>query len=100
MNLLFSVSARHRARTYKQYGGSGLGLFISRELCELQGGQIGVASDNDSTTFTFFVRTRKYIEDESTAENSRLTLSRYTSASASPSAFYDAGAKWSNRPSW
>lgn len=27
-----------------QYGGSGLGLFISRQLVEMQGGEIGCAS--------------------------------------------------------
>jgi Histidine kinase-, DNA gyrase B-, and HSP90-like ATPase len=39
-----------------QYGGSGLGLFISRELTELQGGEIGVESSagNGSMFFSFY----------------------------------------------
>lgn len=43
-----------------QYGGSGLGLFISRSLSELQGGQIGVysAGQGKGSTFSFFVRAR------------------------------------------
>jgi len=38
------VSSTTNAGLDGQYGGSGLGLFISRELAELSGGQIGVAS--------------------------------------------------------
>ena len=32
-------------RTHVKYGGSGLGLFISRELTELHGGEIGLYSE-------------------------------------------------------
>lgn len=47
-------------RTHVQYGGSGLGLFISRQLSELQGGEIGVASEEGKgSTFAFFVKARK-----------------------------------------
>lgn len=43
-----------------KYGGSGLGLFISRELVELQGGQIGVRSEpGKGSTFAFFVETAR-----------------------------------------
>jgi len=62
-----------------QYGGSGLGLFISRQLTELQGGEIGVASQAGVGsefprimvtrlvidgyfigTFAFYIKTRKW----------------------------------------
>ncbi|KAI5203286.1 hypothetical protein E4T38_05180 [Aureobasidium subglaciale] len=43
-----------------QYGGSGLGLFISRELVELQGGQIGVHSEfGKGSTFAFYLETAR-----------------------------------------
>ena len=38
---LFSRFQQASPRTYSHYGGSGLGLYISRELAELQGGEIG-----------------------------------------------------------
>ena len=81
---LFHRFAQASPKTYKQYGGSGLGLFISRELCELQGGQIGVCSREGKTSFTFYVKAKRWIED--TMEELP-ALSRFVSASSSPMVF-------------
>lgn len=42
---LFERFKQASPRTHAQYGGSGLGLFISKQLSELHGGSIGVASE-------------------------------------------------------
>ncbi|KAI1081893.1 hypothetical protein F5B20DRAFT_36797 [Whalleya microplaca] len=58
--LLFQRFSQATPRTHVQYGGSGLGLFISRILTELQGGQIGVASQKGlGSTFSFYIQSRK-----------------------------------------
>jgi signal transduction histidine kinase/CheY-like chemotaxis protein len=59
MTVLFERFSQASPRTHAQYGGSGLGLFISRQLAELHGGQIGVASQAAvGSTFGFFVMAR------------------------------------------
>jgi len=57
---LFHRFAQATAKTHVTYGGSGLGLYISRELAEKQGGEIGISSaPNKGTKFCFYIKVRR-----------------------------------------
>lgn len=61
-NILFQrFSQAHAPKTFSKYGGSGLGLFLSRSLSELQGGEIGVfsAGEGSGSTFAFYIKSTR-----------------------------------------
>jgi signal transduction histidine kinase/CheY-like chemotaxis protein len=59
---LFERFNQATPRTEGVYGGSGLGLNVSRKLCHLHGGEIGVSSkEGEGSTFGFFFRVRKEV---------------------------------------
>ncbi|KAI0154551.1 hypothetical protein GGR57DRAFT_491970 [Xylariaceae sp. FL1272] len=54
-DLLFNRFAQASPKTHIEYGGSGLGLFISRQITELLGGEIGVGGTlGVGSTFAFY----------------------------------------------
>ncbi|RDH35001.1 hypothetical protein BDQ94DRAFT_177131 [Aspergillus welwitschiae] len=57
---LFERFNQATPRTQTIYGGSGLGLNVSRKLCHLHGGEIGVSSkEGEGSTFGFFFTVRR-----------------------------------------
>ncbi|KAH7071058.1 hypothetical protein FB567DRAFT_214123 [Paraphoma chrysanthemicola] len=72
---LFSRFTQATPKTHVRYGGSGLGLFISKALTNLQGGLIGVSSQvKKGSTFTFFVSTRLVDPPDAAASGRQATM--------------------------
>jgi signal transduction histidine kinase len=62
MATLFQRFSQATPRTHVTYGGSGLGLFISKRLVELQGGRIYVNSiEGKGSTFSFYIKTQRSV---------------------------------------
>ncbi|KAF2474121.1 two component histidine kinase 1 [Lindgomyces ingoldianus] len=78
---LFERFRQATPKTQEKYGGSGLGLFISRKLCQLHGGDIGVSSkEGEGSTFGFFFKVRR---SNGTRESGRPPFGSRTSSEAS-----------------
>ncbi|MGE0084534.1 MAG: ATP-binding protein [Desulfococcaceae bacterium] len=60
MDKLFQPFSQADSSTTRKYGGTGLGLVISKQLAELMGGSVGVESeDSKGSVFWFTVKMRK-----------------------------------------
>lgn len=76
MKRIFSRFIQASPKTYSKYGGSGLGLFISRKLVALQGGEIGFASqENVGSTFAFYAKASKAVPPETATASASTTKS-------------------------
>jgi PAS domain S-box-containing protein len=72
MGSLFHRFVQASSKTHVKYGGSGLGLFISRRLTELQNGAIGVASrPGVGSTFAFYIEA--YVPSEDARKEAEAT---------------------------
>jgi signal transduction histidine kinase/CheY-like chemotaxis protein len=60
---IFERFQKASVKTHISYGGAGLGLFVSKQLAEIQGGEIGVRSlPGQGSTFVFYIRVRRGVE--------------------------------------
>ena len=65
---LFSSFQQLDISTKKSFGGTGLGLVISKELCRQMGGEIGLISNpNEGSNFWFTIKAKQAIKADVTA---------------------------------
>lgn len=84
---LFERFRQATPKTSEKYGGSGLGLSISRKLCQLHGGDIGVGSnEGQGSTFGFYFKVRRASqpEDGTSSASGRSTPMRQISSENIP----------------
>jgi PAS domain S-box-containing protein len=75
--MIFDAFAQADGSATRRYGGTGLGLTISRQIVELMDGSIGVDSDPEKgSTFQFTLRLRKINEAPLPAPGTRLLEGR------------------------
>ncbi|KAL1310499.1 hypothetical protein AAFC00_000785 [Neodothiora populina] len=85
--ILFTRFTQDSTRTHVKYGGNGLGLFISRQLCELQGGQMGFHSiEGQGSTFAFFVKTARVSPPSDSIPTNAMRVNSITAAEVLSSA--------------
>ena len=69
LDILFDAFTQADSSTTRKFGGTGLGLTISKQLCEIMGGRIGVESKKDKgSTFWFTV----YLHKQATCRKTKI----------------------------
>ncbi|KAL0489253.1 hypothetical protein AKO1_013772 [Acrasis kona] len=84
MQHIFDRFAQATQRTYSEYGGSGLGLFISKVVVDLMGGSLGVESEkNIGSEFKFNIKCKIHVVEP--IRKTSIAPSPSTSSSSSSS---------------